>query len=207
MVKLIIFDVDGTLVDSETMCLLAFTKVIPELDLSVEELSARYRGRKLADVLSDIEALLGIQLSKDIVGDYRDAYTALVREGLQAYPHIDAFLRAAPAPFCLASNAPLPKIQLNLDASGLANFFPHSHRFSAYEVNAWKPSPVLFQTAAQNMGVAIQDCLVIEDSATGLAAAKAAGMRVMQFREPGAKALAENWFDDYRDLPARIAAL
>jgi HAD superfamily hydrolase (TIGR01509 family) len=81
-------------------------------------------------------------------------------------------------PVCVASNAPRSKIELCLATTGLARFF-EGRIFSAYEVGSWKPDPGLFLHAAQAMGAAPARCLVVEDSAPGVIAAREAGMQVV----------------------------
>ena len=207
MVDLVIFDVDGTLVDSETKCLVALTMVVPELNMSVEELSRLYRGRKLTWIFEDISERLELQLPESIISDYRDAYTELVNEGLPAFPHVAETLTALSGPCCVASNAPLAKIDMNLVAAGLDQFFPHNARFSAYEVKAWKPDPKLFLEASSAHSVAASSCVVIEDSAAGIEASQAAGMTAVQFLEPGAQQICELNFSDYRELPMLLSSL
>ena len=96
----------------------------------------------------------------------------------------------------VASSGPPAKIRQALELTGLAGFFGE-RLFSSYEVGFWKPDPRLFLHAAKQMGAAPASCLVVEDSAAGVAAAVAAGMRAVQYlpgggeAAPGASAIAD----------------
>ncbi len=78
------------------------------------------------------------------------------------------------------SNGPLAKIRQTLRVSGLAPYFGEQ-LFSAYEVGSWKPDPGLFLHAARALGVAPARCVVVDDSAAGVEAARRAGMRALWF--------------------------
>jgi beta-phosphoglucomutase-like phosphatase (HAD superfamily) len=86
--------------------------------------------------------------------------------------------------YCVASSGTPEKIRHSLALTGLIDRFD-DHLFSASQVQHGKPAPDLFLLAARTMGVAPQDCLVIEDSPAGVAGAKAAGMRVLGFTGGG----------------------
>jgi beta-phosphoglucomutase-like phosphatase (HAD superfamily) len=79
----------------------------------------------------------------------------------------------------VASSSLPERIALSLRVTGLSDLFDHV--FSASEVPRGKPAPDLFLHAANRMGVSPESCLVIEDSAAGVQAALAAGMRVIGF--------------------------
>jgi HAD superfamily hydrolase (TIGR01509 family) len=78
-------------------------------------------------------------------------------------------------PKCVASSSTHERIQVSLETTGLLRFFERSI-FSASEVPYGKPAPDLLLHAAAKMGVQAGDCIVVEDSASGVAAAYAAGM-------------------------------
>ena len=117
---------------------------------------------------------------------------------------------------CVASSSAPERLSFALRVTGYETLFA-PNIFSAAEVAQGKPSPDLFLFAARAMGAAPKDCLVIEDSVAGVAAARAAGMRVFGFvgashfsrLDEGADltaAGAELIFDDMAKLPDIVAA-
>ncbi len=176
----ILFDLDGTLVDSETLGSRALLELLPQLDASASELLVRYRGMKMAAILADLEHRLGEPLPRDFEPVYRAHVATLFDRSLTAMPGAAPMLAALPFPRCVASSGPRAKIEHALQVTGLR---PHigDRIFSAYEVGSWKPDPGLFLHAAAAMGFTPAQCIVVEDSEVGLAAAEAAGMRAIHF--------------------------
>ena len=176
----VIFDLDGTLVDSEGLCNQAFLDLLPQLDDTVESLVKRYRGRELAWILTDIHARLDEPLSGDFVQKYRARVAELFSSDLKPTLGAREMLQGLPHPRCIASSGPIAKIRQALSASGLAAFFG-DHIFSSYEVNSWKPAPEIFLHAADAMGFLPHECVVVEDSEVGIQAAIAAGMHALHY--------------------------
>ena len=81
-----IFDLDGTLVDSEGLCSRAFLDLVPELDLSLEDMVARCRGQKLAHILGDIEEHISRSLPAGFEQEYRARVASLWRRTGSALP-------------------------------------------------------------------------------------------------------------------------
>jgi HAD superfamily hydrolase (TIGR01509 family) len=175
----VIFDCDGTLVDSETLQAEVFCELLGGAGHAADpaEILLAFRGRRLALCIAELEARFGA-LRHDFEDAFRARTAGLLRARLREIEGAAALLAAMPHPVCVASNAPRAKIELCLEATGLARFFG-GRVFSAYEVGAWKPAPDLFLHAAGAMGAAPGRCLVVEDSAPGVEAALAAGMRVV----------------------------
>lgn len=176
----IIFDLDGTLVDSETLCNQAFTDLLPELNKPVDELVGRYRGKKLADILQDLEKTVGKKLPDTFEIAYRERVAALFAQHLKPMPGVVAMLESLDQPKCVASSGPPEKIAQALKVSGLARFFGSS-LYSSYVVGSWKPEPGLFLHAARSMGFIPSNCIVVEDSIVGIRAANAAGMTALHY--------------------------
>lgn len=176
----IIFDLDGTLVDSEPACNQALLDLLPDLPDSLGELINRYRGRKLAEIIADVEIRLARKLPNEFEKIYRTRVTALFDDRLQAMPGAEEALSEIKVPMCVASSGPMGKIRHALDLTGLSKFFD-KHIFSSYDVGFWKPDPRLFLHAAKQMGFSPDRCVVVEDSSVGIAAAVSAGMRAIQY--------------------------
>jgi HAD superfamily hydrolase (TIGR01509 family) len=182
----IIFDSDGTLIDSETLGNQVIVDYVAELGLklSLEEAVAAFRGRKMADTLNLIEQRLGRALPEDFLPELRERMALAFEAHLQPMPGVPALLDALRVPYCVASNGPHEKMQVSLRATGLLPYFGE-RVYSAYEVGSWKPEPGLFLYAAHSMGVAPTRCAVVEDSILGVKAGMAAGMRVFGYTPSG----------------------
>jgi HAD superfamily hydrolase (TIGR01509 family) len=198
----IIFDLDGTLVDSEYLCNQAFLDLLPELNDSVEALTQRYRGQKLSLILAHIEQRIKHSLPTQFEEDYRQRVSELFSSQLKPMPNVIEMLESIRFSTCIASSGPLQKIRQALQVSGLAPYF-NDRIFSSYEVGSWKPEPGLFQHAAKAMGFAPHQCAVVDDSNAGIQAALAANMLALQYRPnqdlaifPGAIS-----FHDMSELP------
>ena len=180
----VIFDLDGTLVDSESQSNQAFLDLLPEIDEPVTALIERYRGMRLAPVLADLESRLGRKLPDDFPAAYRSRVAELFNQRLDAMPGAKEMLDSLSCAYCIASAGPPEKIRHSLKLSGLAPYFGE-RVFSSYEVGSWKPEPGLFLHAASTLGFAPNRCIVVEDSDPGLIAANAAGMRAIHFAPDG----------------------
>lgn len=176
----VIFDCDGTLVDSEPLSALVFAEALVAEGLSITPEAAleAFRGRRFALCMAMAEAMLGRTLPPDFEAVLRARTAEAFRERLRAIEGAAALLEAMPLPFCVASNAPRAKTELALELTGLRHFFGE-RIFSAYDLQCWKPDPGLFLHAADSLGLAPAECLVVEDSEAGVMAGLAAGMRVV----------------------------
>lgn len=183
----VLFDCDGTLVDSELLGNVALAQQLALCGVAEtgESLTGRFRGHKLADMLDALQASHGATLPPGFVGDYRRRAADLFETGVASMPGVAAVLAALDMPMCVVSNGPLAKIRQNLRVAGLAHHFGE-RLFSAYEIGSWKPDPGLFLRAAREMDVAPEDCVVVDDSAAGIEAAGRAGMRALWFVSHGA---------------------
>ncbi|WP_114009951.1 HAD-IA family hydrolase [Cohaesibacter intestini] len=177
-IECLIFDLDGTLVDSEVLCQQAHCDVVPDLDWDAAYLINHYRGIKLVDIVRAIEDRIGQSLGADYETRYRARVAELFDSQLQAFPDVTETVKALDLPRCIASSGPLKKMRHSLGLTGLLPLF-EPHLFSSYAIDSWKPEPDLFLHAAETMGVAPEACLVIEDSGPGIEAAKAAGMQYL----------------------------
>ncbi len=184
MTDCIIFDLDGTLVDSEPLGIQAMLELVPGLEFSAEEMLHRYRGRRLAEIFAEFEVITGKPLPADFETVYRARVEEIFATSLKAFPGVHEALDGIETEICIASNAPMRKIRSALNKTGLERFFG-DRVFSAYEIGRWKPDPGIFLHAAESMRARAEACLVIEDSPAGIAAARAAGMTPLHFRGSG----------------------
>ncbi|MFV1983102.1 MAG: HAD-IA family hydrolase [Thiohalomonadales bacterium] len=177
MIKCIIFDCDGTLVDSEYLCNLGLELKLREIQIeeSAHEMVIKYRGGKLSEILKSLELKYNIVLDEDFVTSYRALVETLFENNLKPIDGVINTLEKLNLPKCVASSGPLKKIEKSLSLTNLKQFF-NDNIFSSYEINSWKPEPELFLHAAEKMGFRPNQCAVVEDSQIGIHAAIAANM-------------------------------
>jgi len=207
MLELVIFDCDGVLVDSERLAVKIDVQVLARLGWSIseEELIRRFVGVSDADFRRGIEAHLGRPLPDNWRDEFESLYRRTFAAGLKPVDGIIEALDQIEVPICVASSGTHEKMRYTLALTGLYDRF-HGRIFSASEVERGKPAPDLFLHAAEQMGVRPAACVVVEDSANGVAAARAAGMKVFAYGggvTPAAK-LAGPYttvFSDMRELP------
>lgn len=199
----VIFDCDGTLVDSEVLGQEILVEVLAEYGVIVpmtDELVARFRGRKLHDCLAEIQADLEHPLpEEEFVPRFRKRMAEVFPVRLQPIAGALDLVRSLRQPFCVASSGPREKIEMSLSVTGLLPFFERQI-FSSYEVGVWKPDPGLFLHAAKTLGVQPRNCVVVEDSIPGIQAGLAAGMTVFAFQPDGIELNAPNAVSVVRHL-------
>ena len=180
--QLVIFDSDGVLVDSEPITGSVLASLLAEAGhkITLEEGVKLCRGKKMADIVTEIQSTWGLRLGDDFVPRLRLRVAELFRTELRPIEGISELLGALHIPYCVASSGPTEKIRLALATTGLLPFF-EGKIFSAYEVQSWKPDPGLFLHAARTMGAEPAGCTVIEDSSLGVQAAIAAGMQALGY--------------------------
>jgi HAD superfamily hydrolase (TIGR01509 family) len=178
----LIFDCNGVLVDSESIAATVASQELTRAGFKVspEIVSRFFAGRRPADMVADVEAATKRKLPEDFAEKLADATMRHLRAELRATAHMEYALTWLRGPKCVASSSPHNRIRMSLESTGLFRFFD-PHVFSASDVPNGKPSPDLFLYAARKMGVRSSDCIVVEDSPAGIAAATAAGMKSIGF--------------------------
>jgi HAD superfamily hydrolase (TIGR01509 family) len=172
-----IFDCNGVLVDSESIVAeVASTELTRAGFVIAPDTVARFfAGRRPIDMLADIEAATQRKLPPDFATTLAAATLRRLRAELRATAHVEHALTWLRGPKCVASSAPLDRVRLSLESTGILRFF-EPYLFSASDVPRGKPAPDLFLHVAAKMRVNPAECIVIEDSAAGVSAAHAAGM-------------------------------
>lgn len=182
-IKAVIFDCDGTLVDSEFISNEVLANYVGEFGLKMTSRDATelFSGGAMAESLGLLQARLGRPLPEHFNVEFRRRQAVALREKLKPIEGSHELLARLTKPYCLASNAPLDKCRLNLEVTGLDQFFTTDRIHSAYQINVWKPQPDLFLKAAESLNVDPASCAVVEDSPVGVAAGRAAGMKVFAY--------------------------
>lgn len=186
--KALIFDCDGTLALTADLHFAAFTAAFAAQDARLARAFYHARGGMARTAL--IEAWMaetGHDL--DVARLVRDsiAHACDLAHTSRPNPPVAALALAWGArPSAVASNGEAPVVRATLHACGLLDLFDTVVTLT--EVAAPKPDPAMFLLAAERLGVAPADCLVLEDSAQGMEAAHRAGMAAHDVREPAALA-------------------
>ena len=213
--RLVIFDCDGVLVDSERIAVRVDALVLADLGwpLGEAEIVERFVGRPDEYMVAEIEARLGRRLPEGWEEPYRHLYREAFEAELRPVEGVVEALDGIDAmglPACVASSGTHEKMRQTLGLTGLYGRF-EGRVFSSSEVEDGKPAPDLFLHAAERMGMAPASCAVVEASFWGVEAARAAGMRAFGYaggltsasRLEGANTVV---FEDMRELPALLGA-
>jgi HAD superfamily hydrolase (TIGR01509 family) len=183
--KLVIFDCDGVLVDSEPIANRILHDILTRhgATLTYEQSCVEFTGKNRYAVIAYAERN-GITLPETWSDEFYKTSIALLTEHCQPIPHIRTAIDAIAASnirFCVASNGVHPKMRATLSTTGLLSFF-EGKMYSGYDVPNGKPAPDLFLHAAAQFEISPADCVVIEDSASGCAAAAAANMPCLVYK-------------------------
>jgi HAD superfamily hydrolase (TIGR01509 family) len=185
--RLIIFDCDGVLVDSEMIISKHLVTALSQYDyhISVEEWLKRFLGKTDKYIYQEInDDLKAMRLTENIVLNIQKEVNEKLQRELQAVRGMHEILerlRANKEEICVASSGTLEKVNTSLSVTKLKQFFSKEQIFSAHSVEHGKPAPDLFLLAAKQMGSIAKNCLVIEDTIPGIEAAKNAKMKVVGF--------------------------
>ncbi len=212
--ELVIFDCDGVLVDSEPISNTVLARALTGAGLptSTEEALRTYKGRILSDVVAVAESKLGSSLPAGFTERYESDRLVEFQRSLGPIPGAADAVRAVSAAgvkVCVASQGKPEKTELTLSLTGLRELFGADALFSAYSVARGKPHPDLFLHAARSMGASPERSVVVEDTAIGVTAAVAAGIRVLGFAPDGdgaalTEAGAAEVLGSLAELPARL---
>ena len=211
-VEAVIYDCDGTLVDSELLNARGVAEMF-EADhgivLDARAIESEFRGGQFEQMIDTLAERHGVVVSQDFTPRYRQQMIDLFYRELEPMPGVRAAIEAIDLPRCVASSGPEKKLAAALDATDLARYFG-DYVFSAYTIGVWKPEPDLFLTAAAALDVAPERCAVIEDSDAGVVAGHRAGMQVFGYDPHGAISehpeIALTRFAHFDELPDLIEA-
>jgi HAD superfamily hydrolase (TIGR01509 family) len=210
--ELVIFDCDGVLVDSEPISIAVLVEALAAagVTMSEEEAHVRFLGRSLKSMSEILHDDYGLAIDAAFLDAMRKVLYERFRAELRAVEGVAETVDALGIAHCVASSSQPERIRLSLTVTGLLSRF-EPNIFSASMVARGKPAPDLFLHASAAMGVAPEYCVVVEDSPAGIAAGKAAGMRVVAFtggshaktpghRETLLRLEPDALFDDMREL-------
>lgn len=209
--ELVIFDCDGTLIDSETLGVRVDQRVLADQgwDLALDEVVERFMGRTSEYVTAELERHLGRSLPPGWEAPYASWYVDAFEAELTTVDGIESALERITSATCVASNSAHDRLRFTLGKVGLLDRF-EGRIFSAEDVPRGKPAPDLYLHAARTMGVPPHRCVVVEDSKYGVQGALAAGMPVLAYAgglTPSSwfEGTATRVFHDMSELPELLA--
>lgn len=217
MIKAVLFDMDGVLLDSECAHLNIEKELFEKLGLNITyEEHRSLTGTTTKDMFTFLKGKYGLPQTVDELIEMKDGtyYKHLEKEGniplIPGSSELARTLHEDDFKLAVASSAPLAEIKLVLDMHRLRSIF-HEYA-SGQEVPKGKPAPDVFLLAASRLKVNPDECVVIEDSSNGVLAAKIAGMKCIGLKSENSGkqdlSRADMIVSSLRDLtPAIIKAL
>lgn len=208
MSNCILFDCDGTLVDSERLSNIGLVRKFEEygIQLDADELVKEFRGWKFSKILEALQARFCVTLADDFIESYRTMVAALFKSELKPIAHIEYALENLTQSKAVVSNGPREKIEQALDICGLTKYFG-THIYSSYEIGVWKPDPQIYRYAAVDMGFTPQQCAVVDDGLVGVEAGYRAGINTFFYNRQGEPCQYANVvsFNSMQELPGLVA--
>jgi beta-phosphoglucomutase len=183
MIKGVLFDMDGVLVDTERYICEAAIKMFAERGVKVEEEDfIPFVGAGENKYVGGVAEKYGVKEDINIIkARTYEIYGQIVKGRLQPLDGVHDFIKKCKAKglkLAVATSADRIKMEINLREIGLPeNTF--NATINGLEVERKKPFPDIFISAAKKIGLDAYDCLVVEDAVNGVEAAKAAGAHVL----------------------------
>lgn len=182
MLKHILFDNDGTIVDSEMMAARITLRHLASHGLVLSEYAynTRFSGLRTRDILSALEKEEGFVAPAGFLEAIHLDHRAAFDQSLEAIDGMPAIFTGLKIPKSMVSNGSVRHVRQCLQRVGLYDFF-EGEIFSAEHVSQPKPSPELYRYALNKLQLSPGETLVVEDSITGVLSAKGAGIQVIGF--------------------------
>lgn len=180
--RLVVFDCDGVIADSEMLSADVLLTLLAEHDMAITmaEFRAFCLGHSFPVVTARLTRHHGRSLPDGFATEYYDRLLTRFAQDLQPTPGFMKMLDGLDLPACVATSSSPQRVAHTLSVLGLTERFSGTV-FTASQVQHGKPAPDLFLFAAAQMGVPPAHAVAIEDSAPGLASARAAGMPVLHY--------------------------
>lgn len=181
-IKHILFDNDGTVVDSEIIAVRTMMRMLGSLGLRISEreYSHRFPGLREREIVTILKQEYGLVLPEDFWPQVRAEHTRLFETELQVIPGMYQLFKALKTKKSMVSNGSVKHVELCLYKVNLLDSVD-GQIFSAEQVNRPKPHPDVYEYAMEKLNLHPENLVVVEDSPTGVQAAKSAGLSVIGF--------------------------
>ena len=180
MIKNIIFDFDGVIVDSEILVARAFSKYLESININFSENEfSNYTGKKTIQVIDELSVKFKIQNQKKFFEDIMNIANNIYSTDLKPVSGVRNFLEKNSKKIFIGSNSMKKRILLGLKKTHLDNFFPENKIFSFDLVKNPKPFPDIYLDAINTQNLNKNETIIVEDSAVGVQSGVAAGIKVI----------------------------
>ena len=180
MIKNIIFDFDGVLVDSEILVARSFCRYLSERNIIFDEKEfSKFAGKKTIQVVSELSVLFNIADKESFFNDIISLANCIYSNELQTVLGASYFLKNTNHNRFIGSNSPKERIVRGLKKTGIDNYFNDDAIISFDLVEKPKPEPDIYQRIINNSKLDKEETIIIEDSAVGIQAGIAVGVKVI----------------------------
>ena len=180
MIKNIIFDFDGVLVDSEILVARSMRKYLANRNINFEEKEfSKFTGKKTIQVISELSSLFNIADKQSFFNDIMSLANALYSNELEVVFGVNHFLKNTNHYRFIGSNSGKERIVRGLKKAGIDNYFNEEVIISFDLVERPKPEPDVYQKIMDVANLEKDETIIIEDSVTGIQAGVAAGIKVI----------------------------
>ena len=180
MIKNIIFDFDGVLVDSEILAAKAFCRYLNKRNIKFTEKEfSIYTGKKTIEVIKELSEKYNLDNHNKFFNDIINIVNDIYSNDLKAVAGARSFLQEANLNYFIGSNSVKERILVGLKKVKFDNFFSSDKVFSFDMVEKAKPEPDIYLLAMNSNNLIPEETIIIEDSAIGVEAGVRAGVKVI----------------------------
>ena len=181
MIKHLIFDFDGVIVDSEILAAKAFSQTLSNMNINYkpEYFAEKFAGNKMITVVENLSLKHEIGNKKEFFNNVMKLVSNIFNEELKPVLNIKQLLISNNLNRFIASNSGKQRIIKGLKIIGLNSFFHYNNIYSFETVKKPKPSPDIYIKVVEENNLYKNEVLVLEDSITGVTAAKLANLKVI----------------------------
>ena len=181
MIKHLIFDFDGVIVDSEILAAEAFIRFLSKNNIvySVEDFVEKFAGNKMVDVTNELSKFHDIGDKKKFLNNVMKIVSNIYNDELTAVKNIKEFLKRNSLDIYISSNSGKPRIIKGLKKVGLESYFKEENIYTFEMVLNPKPAPDIYNKVVDDNNLNKNELLVFEDSVVGVSSAYEAGLKVL----------------------------